>query len=309
MKTLFLVLFSFLFLPLTCTESFAAGPVARSISVNGVERTYLVHIPAKYDKAKKLPLVFALHGGSGSGKDQIKLTRGGLSSLADKNSFIVVYPNASFVWNDGRARMAKNSGNADDTGFLLALIDRLVAEKNVDPKKVYITGISNGGQMAFRMACEHADRIAAIAPVAAALAEGYYPRCKPSGPVPVLMINGMKDPVQPWRGGYTSNFPGAALYERTLSVADTVKFWVKNNKCSASPQIEALPDKYPKDGTTVKRETYSQCAGGSEVVLYGIDGGGHTWPGGYQYAIERFIGKTSKDIDANSVIWEFFSRH
>jgi polyhydroxybutyrate depolymerase len=307
MKTIFPMLVVILLASLGQTDSFAAGAVKeRVISVNGVERTYSVHMPAKFDRSKKLPAVIALKGE----KNMLKVTRGGLNRLADSNGFIVVYPKPMFTWNDGRPRMAKKSGNADDTGFILALINRLVSDNSADPKRIYLTGLSEGGQMALRMACEHADRIAAIAPVAASFVESSTSHCKPARPIPVLVINGMNDPRLPWQGGpWKISFRAAAMYERFLSAESAIRFWARNNKCEGAPLTEILPDKNAKDGTRVQKATYSRCADGADVILYGVKGGGHTWPGGYQYEREEFIGKTSKNIDANVVIWEFFKRH
>jgi polyhydroxybutyrate depolymerase len=121
------------------------------------------------------------------------------------------------------------------------------------------------------------------------------------------MISNKEDRLVPWEGG-DIRF-GRKTFGRTLSVPETVKYWVNHNQCSSSPSISMEPDRDPKDGTRVRKELYSECRESSEVVLYAVEGGGHTWPGGDQYLPQWIIGKTSNDIDANEVIWDFFKRH
>ena len=285
-----------------------------SIMHNGLKRTYLIHVPPD-DINKPMPLVIALHGGGGSGARMEKLTQGGFNRLSNKESFIVVYPDGlEKHWNDGRS--VKEAGwrahkeNIDDVGFISALIEHLVKEQNADPKRVYITGVSNGALMASRLACEKTEKITAIALVAGTFAENFAPRCSPSKPIPILMIHGTKDTFVLWEGGeIAENLPRGRRFGRTQSVPETVKFWTANNGCPSSPIITQEPDKDPKDGTRVRKETYSNCKNGAEVILYAIENGGHTWPSGHKYLPDIIVGKISKDIDANEVVWDFFKRH
>jgi polyhydroxybutyrate depolymerase len=175
----------------------------------------------------------------------------------------------------------------------------------VDAKRVYMAGISNGGMMAERMACEHAGSVAAIAVVAGSISEKMAVSCKQSQAVPILLIHGTEDPVVPWSGGAVAGFEE---FGRVLSAKDSARFWAARNLCSETPRILKEPDNNPQDGTRVQTEIFAGCSNNSEVRLVMVEGGGHTWPGGYQYLPERFIGKTSKDIDANKIIWEFFQR-
>jgi polyhydroxybutyrate depolymerase len=275
----------------------------RTITHDGLERTYYLHIPSSYDGTAPTPLVMALHGGGGSAEKMNKLTNGGLNLLADQQGFIVVYPQGvDKHWNDGRKTI--NETNADDVGFLSTLIDHLAAEYNIDTQRVYATGISNGGFMSFRLACELSDKISAIAPVTAALSTDLAPTCSPSQPVSILLINGTDDPLVPWEGGEIE--VGRHKRGKVLSTADTIEFWAAQNHCATSPIITQEPDSDPNDGTQVRRESRKWCDNGTEVVLYAIEGGGHTWPGGWQYLPERIVGKTSRDIDANQIIWRFF---
>ncbi len=284
-----------------------------SIIFGGLERTYLLHIPTSYDKTKPLPLVIALHGGGGTGKDMVKLTLGGFDKLSDKKGFVVVYPDGiKKHWSDGRSgeetRYRTHKENVDDVGFISALIDTLIKKLNIDPKRVYITGISNGAMMSYRLACDLTEKIAAIAPVAGNIPQNLYPSCAPSRPISILAINNVNDPLVPFAGGNVTGPFGFKKLGKVLSTSDSIGFWVTHNHCSSS-RVTQEPDKDPKDGTRVKKEVFGNGKDGTEVILYVIEGGGHTWPGGRQYLPERIIGKTSKDIDANEVIWDFFKNH
>jgi len=281
-----------------------------SIKWDGYTRTYLIHVSASLDKTKPAPLLIALHGGGGRGKGMWSLTQGGLDRLADEEGFIVVYPDGyKKHWNDGRkdANDAAHNKDIDDVGFISALIDSLIAEHNVDPKRVYVTGISNGGMMSYRLACELSDRIAAIAPVATAMPINMPYYCSPANPVSVIVFSGTSDPLIPFEGGQVQ--VGSLKRGRVLSVYQSINYWMRQNGCAATPDVAKLPDLAPDDGTRVEVKVYSGGDGGSEVMLYTIKGGGHTWPGGLQYLGERSIGRTCRDIDANQVIWEFFKQH
>jgi polyhydroxybutyrate depolymerase len=249
------------------------------------------------------PLVIALHGRLGQGRNQAKLT--GLDAVADEAGFIVVYPDGvNRSWADGRGTTPADRQGVDDVGFLSTLIDDFIAKHGVDPHRVYVTGMSNGGMMSFRLACELSGRVAAIAPVAALMSEKLADTCKPSRPVPVMAVAGTEDPLVPFHGGPVSGDRGPVL-----SAADTFTRWAAWNGCpSGVPTVTKLEDRAPDDGTRVRREALTNCRDGSEVVLYAVEGGGHTWPGGQQYLRESLIGRTSKDVDASRAIWAFFAR-
>jgi polyhydroxybutyrate depolymerase len=314
-KAILLVLFSVfvtILLNLEDQDSIAGQDAStiHSIIFTGLERTYRTHILASYDKATPLPLLIALHGGGGTGKAMEKLTLGGFNKLSDRERFIVVYPEGiEKNWNDGRenVKYRAHREKIDDVGFISALIDHLVKQYNIDVRRIYVTGISNGAMMSFRLACELSEKITAIAPVAGAMPENLPSRCTPSRPIPVFMISNTDDRLVPWGGGDVRF--GRKTFGRVLSVQETVKYWVNHNQCSSLPTISMEPDRDPKDGTRVRKELYNQCGESSDVVLYAIEGGGHTWPGGHQYLPAWIVGKTSRDIDANEVIWDFFKRH
>lgn len=283
------------------------------IIVDGLKRTYLLHLPSS-DFNHPLPIVLVLHGGGGKGGKMITLTYGGFDKLADKKGFMVVYPDGfDKNWNDGRSMSEANyetfKNDTDDTRFISALIDDLIKKYNADPKHVFVTGISNGAMMSYRLGCELSGKIAAIAPVAGNIPENFFPRCKPSSCIPVLAINGDADPLMPYNGGDVTGPFGRRKFGRVMSAKESVLFWVRNNGCSEDPVISQMPDKDPEDGTLVQKKMFSDGKNQSEVILYTIRNGGHTWPGGYQYLGKWIVGRTCMDMDATEVIWEFFEKH
>ncbi|NJE00926.1 PHB depolymerase family esterase [Thermococcus sp. JdF3] len=286
------------------------GDVRGSIVVDGLERTFILHLPANFSEDEHLPLIIALHGGGGTGFDMERLTRGGFNELADRDRFVVVYPDGiERHWNDGRnlSRYRAQRENIDDVAFILALIDFFVNEYGVNRSRVYITGMSNGGLMAYRLACEIPERLAAVAVVGVSMSENLYGNCSSATPLPILIILGTDDPIVPWNGGKL-HFGPVELGE-AVSIGETVEYWAARNGCTVRHGREYLPDADPEDGTRVWVERYSNCTDGAEVVLYGVEGGGHTWPGGYQYLPRIIIGRTSRDMDASEIIWEFFKAH
>ena len=288
-----------------------------SILVKGLQRSYLMHLPASYNKSHPWPLVIVLHGGGSEAKTMDPLTD--FNELADKQGFVIVYPEAykhlitgpgmSQHWNDGRGDpgIKAQAENIDDVAFISALIDHLVQDLNIDEKMVFATGISNGAFMSNRLGCELSEKIAAIAPVAGNIPQKTASTWSPSRATSVLIINGTEDPVVPFNGGDVSFL--SLKTGKVISVADTVKFWVGKNGCPAAPETVQLPHLNPNDSTSTIVERYTDCRDGTEVVLYKVNGGGHTWPGGQQYMSEKLIGQTSRDFNATETIWQFFKLH
>jgi polyhydroxybutyrate depolymerase len=287
----------------------AARDLNRTLTLDGLERSYLVHVPPQAlarDRTQATPIVIALH--SGGGRARAFSTFTGFNKLADADGFIVAYPEGiEGNWNDGRSRVGNRAlvDNIDDVGFILAIAQALAKDFAVDPKRVYVVGMSSGGVMALRAACDAADKIAAVAAVAAALPVRMKPLCNPSAPISVLIMNGSEDPVMPWRGGEIRL--GLERLGRVISTDDTMTFWAEHDGCVTTPAVEDLPDKDPGDNTVVRRSVFPQCQA-AEVVLYTVDRGGHTWPGGPQYLPQAAVGRVTKDIDATAVIWDFFKR-
>jgi len=297
-------------------EKVAMDETKESLSFDGELRTYLIHAPASPKDSGPVPLVLVLHGGGSNGAQTVQLTRGEFDRLSDRDDFVVVYPDGLHKhWNDGRNSGEVVYGNAngetlqDDVGFLSALIDRLIGTRNVDPRRVYVTGMSNGALMAYRLGCEIPDKLAAIAPVDGSLVVRVAETVSPRRPLAVLAINNTKDPLVPWNGGDLHGPFGRRSLGKVLSVGQTIEFWVRSDHAAVIPVVTNLPEVDPNDDTRVNRSEYGKGDEGSEVVLYTIEGGGHTWPGGVQYAPVIIVGKTSHQIDACQVIWEFFQRH
>ncbi len=272
----------------------------------GRERGALLYVPAR-PLADRAPLLIVLHGGGGKGRGMISLTRGRFNDLAERDGFLVAYPDGiGRHWNDLRDDPIDyaHRQNVDDVGFIRALIDYIAARHPVDEKRVFATGISNGGFMCYRLACELGDRIRGVAAVTANHPVAAKERCRPGRPVSVMILNGTEDPLVPYQGGHVTvlNRKRGAV----VSTDETVAFWAKANACPSAPLMETLSDRDPGDGTRVDRTTFRGCGEGTSVVLYRIAGGGHTWPGGAPYLSERIVGRVSRDIAACDVIWEFF---
>jgi polyhydroxybutyrate depolymerase len=231
----------------------------------------------------------------------------GFNALADARGVAIVYPDGlDHHWNDGRGATGQHwldTVLADDVGFVSALIDHLIHTLRIDPRGVYATGISNGAIFSHRLGCDLSDRITAIAPVAGTIAEPLAPRCAPHAPVSVVEFHGTDDRFVPYGGGEILRQTERG---KVLSVASTTALWARLNGCRARPQVVDLPTA-PPDGTRVQRASYGPCAGGSEVILYTIEGGGHTWPGSPAQSL--LFGPTSHQIDATETIWEFFDQH
>jgi polyhydroxybutyrate depolymerase len=282
--------------------------ISQQMTFDGRERSYLIHLPPVYQPGTSLPLVLALHGGGGTAAGMEKLT--GLSKVSDKGEFILCYPQGiGKNWNDGRNVKDSKAAQEDinDVGFLLALMDKLTADYGADPHRIYMTGISNGGFMSYRMGLEAADRLAAIAPVAANLAEDVL-NLKPSQPISVLIINGDEDPLVPWEGGWVGF--GGKKRGKCISAMDTQHFWqTADGITPGSESVTILPEQNTKDGTRIQVLASHNDGNGADVVLYDVQGGGHTWPGGWQYLGVWLVGRTSRELNASEVIWEFFKEH
>lgn len=267
-----------------------SGASVRTFSFAGISRSYVVYAPPKRSKPA---LVLVLHGWKGSGVGMERRTNRTFDKLADRDGFVVVYPNAlGGQWNAGHPWEADDK---DDVGFLSALIVKLTAEFDVDPKRVYATGLSNGASMAFRLACERPNTIAALAPVAGGLAERLMQNCADTSqrPIALITMHGTADPISPFDDG---------------ELEGNLAYWVRRNGCALTPTVTRLPDADPGDGTRTRVETYGGCKGGADVLLYAIEGCGHHWPGG-DASWRWSNGRECRDFDAGFVIWDFFKRH
>ncbi|MFM7318135.1 MAG: alpha/beta hydrolase family esterase, partial [bacterium] len=228
-----------------------------------------------------------------------------LNKTADKEGFIVVYPNGigrvarMLTFNAGNCCAYAMTNDIDDVAFTRKLLDDIENAVNVDKKRVYATGMSNGAIMCYRLAAELSSRIAAIAPVSGPVGQASV---NPGRAVPVIHFHGTADDFAPFEGGKGKGLSGTDFY----SVDYSLKLWVKANGCHAEPVVVKMADK-SKDGTSITRKTFGHGRDGAEVVLIEIQGGGHTWPG--QAPRMQSLGKSTKNISANEVMWEFFEKH
>jgi polyhydroxybutyrate depolymerase len=279
----------------------AARDFDGSLESGGIVRSYQVHVPAR-KASQALPLVLVLHGGRGDGAGMRDLT--GMDSSADTAGFIAVYPDGvQKNWSDGRGTTDSEKLGVNDVAFLSSLVQRLSSELNADPKRIYATGISNGGFMSARLACDASGVFAAVAVVAATIPENVRTNCKPSRAVPFMLIHGTADTFVPEVGGTMTKGDGGVI----ASTTQTVALWRELNKCSSAPTASEINP--TNDGTSITLEGYTGCATGSEVAFYKVTNGGHTWPGGSQYLPVIIIGKTSRDLNASETILAFFKNH
>ena len=284
----------------------AQGTTCHTLNIDGMERSYRLYVPPNAAARDRLPLIAVLHGGGGAGISMIGMTKGSFHTLADREGALIVYPDAlNHNWNDGRDDFQSKSHTAriDDVGFLRALVKDLSARFPVDPARVYATGASNGGMMSIRLACEAADLFAAVAPVIGSMPASIADTCKPARPIGVVMMNGTEDRLVPYDGGTVLQRRGTVL-----GVEDTARRFASMNSCAALPATEPLPNRDIDDDTKATRITYSGCSSGGGMVLYRIDGGGHTWPMGMPYA-PRLAGRVSQEIDGTAVIWDFLQQY
>lgn len=262
-----------------------------SMQFDGITREYNIYVPTLYDANTSVPLVINMHGyGSNMGQQSIY---GNFKNLADVDNFIIVHPNGTLdntntrYWNAFGA-----AGGINDVAFINALIDTIAVTYNIDQTKVFATGMSNGGFMSYKLACELNNRIAKIASVTGTMTTPLEASCSPTNAVPVMQIHGTTDPTVPYNGG--GGF---------TAIEDAVQFWVDFNNCDTTPIITAIADINTSDNSTVERFNYKNGTNESEVIFYKITNGGHTWPGA---VIDIPSGNTNKDFNASKVIWEFF---
>ena len=270
-----------------------SGLERSSITHDGLHRSYLLFVPEM--AAEPMPLVLALHRFTGSGAEMARTSR--FHEVAAEEGFVVVFP-------DGRGRRWNTESDAspDDVGFLLALVDALSEELPIDPRRVYVTGASNGGFLTWLLACQASERFAAVAPVMATFPEEIADACG-NGPMPVCIVHGTADPVVPYDESELQGGPGSM--RRVLPIPEAIAFWVERNGANPEPEITVLPDLDPNDGTTTTVERYTN-PGGAEVLHYRVEGGGHTWPGGTEIWPRFIVGNQSQDFSASRAIWAFF---
>jgi len=290
MRYLCFMLLSFSFLK--ASAQYPDKQVKSDMIVDGNKRAFLTYIPTGSTNNNKLPLVISLHGAFASTKGMFHLAD--FRPLAEKEKFVVVCPASKHFWHDGA-----NLHGIDDVKFIDHLIDYMVKTYNIDGARIYVTGISNGGFMTTRLACQLHKRIAAIAVVAATLdvGEGY----DLEKPMPVIYMHGTKDPIVSIDGG---KLFGCSIFSHQAIIDK----WIALDNCSKNPHITNIADK-AHDGTSILKEEYRNQKTGFKVISYTIKNGGHTWPGGWQYFPKFIIGKTTHNLNACQEIWNFFKQY
>ena len=272
---------------------FVYGETNGTLVSSGETRHYLLYVPKSYNPAAATPLVISLHAFGLTPVWQKQISH--WNELADESGFIVVYPAGTGVPKLWRAKL-DDGGKYDidiDVAFISDLIDELQRKYSIDSKRIYVNGFSNGGGMAYGLYCRLSRRIAAIGMVAGAILLP-WDKCHATQPMPVIAFHGTADPITFYGGGYSR------LFNVTFpSIEDWISEFSRRNMCAGTLSRSVV-------SLEVSRLQYSRCARDADVVLYAIDGGGHTWPGGRPL---HFVGHTTKDVNATRVTWEFFSRH
>jgi polyhydroxybutyrate depolymerase len=259
----------------------------------GEKRLYLLYVPKSYDSSRPTPLVISIHGFSEWPAHQAQMTH--WNNLAEEYGFIVVYPSGTGFPKRWRTRVESGSAAMPDVTFISDLIDQLEGEYNIDPRRIYANGLSNGGGMSVLLACELSDRIAAIGTVAGAYSFAWS-ECPPSRPMPAIVFHGTADPIVPYLGG-PSRDPNIPLPD----IPAWVESLAQRNGCSGA--VVEIPAHGEVSGIR-----YSDCTQNAEIIFYTIAGGGHSWPGGEPLP-KWLVGHTTKDINATRAMWEFFQEH
>ena len=273
-------------------------------------RTYEYYIPTGYDGSEAVPLLFSFHGLGSNGIDQIDLTK--FDVLAEQEGFIAVFPDATDLtgyscnetlpplegaeiqWNLGEGSLQSCAG-IDDVGFVADLVDWFEANYKIDASRIYSTGMSDGALFSYLLAFNLTDTFAGIAPVCGPMPWGFGNPT--TAPITVILMHGTADPILAYNGY------GGSGGNVTYSVDETIAYWCGVDSITAEP-VETVWGPTEEDPTYVTRYVYSGGTNGTEVILFKVDGGGHTWPGGPQYYPEFVIGKVTTHIDGSALIWK-----
>lgn len=278
------------------SNSFSQTTVWDSLQHQSQWRNFKVHTPPSYSSSSTYPLVIALHGGNHDANIMEYITN--LTQKSDEANFIVVYPNGLSIlglrtWNAGTCCGPAVSYNVDDVGFIIKMIKKLRESYNIDTNRIYVTGASNGGMLAYRLACEKADVFAAIAPVATTMVTNTP--CSPARAVPLLHIHSLPDRRVPYNGGFGTGFAGVYM----PPIDSVLNVWGNNANCTGT--IDTI---YNISGVIGKK--WTNCNICSDVLLYITMDGGHSWPGGNQTANGD---PPSTQLNATNLIWNFFAPH
>lgn len=302
-----ILLLTIFILPVGTKNARAASENIKHITLNikNTPREYILYTPdSLQNNTKKRAVVMVMHGGGGTAKFAMREVGKTLFKLAERDRFYVIFPSAiNKMWDFGMGRVSqKLEPRVDDRSYFQAILDNIATHVPINPKRIFVTGISRGGQASYYIACQFPKRIRAIATVAMPLPVFLTNSCKNSPPLGVLIINGTKDPLVPYEGGTISI--GKDKRDDVLSTDATIQFWKNRNGCNAQGSTMNKINS-ALDWMHVEKTEWRQCSG-DPVVLYRIVGGGHTWPSGKQYLPAFLVGRVNRDIDASKVIWNFF---
>ena len=280
-----------LLLLLLCVPLIVLGQqtLNESITHDNLQRDYIIHIPSSYNVNTPMPLVFCFHGYTSNASTIMSYSN--FNYIADTAGFIVVYPQGTLLqgsthWNVGGWTTAST---VDDVGFSISLLDSISNEYNIDPERVYSTGMSNGGYMSFLLACQASDKIAAIASVTGSMTPQTYNACNPQHPTPILQIHGTNDQTVPYLGDPTW----------TEAINDVVQYWVNYNNCNLIADTTLIPDLVLGDWSTAEHIVFEGGDNSVTTEHIKIHGGGHDWPGVWG----------NMDIHASNEVWKFFSKY
>jgi polyhydroxybutyrate depolymerase len=260
-----------------------------TITHDGLQREYILYVPASYTGDEAVPLLCNLHAVGSNGQQQMEF--GDFRPIADRDGFLVAHPNGTDIPFGDRGWNTGPSDDPDDVGFIAAMIDAIAAEYSIDRERVYATGMSNGGFFSHHLAGLLSDEIAAIASVAGTMFQNMVDVYDPVHPTPVMQIHGTEDPVVPYD---ESLFP-------YLTVAEVLQYWVDYNNCNPTPIVTQVPDINPDNQFTVEHFAYEDGDNGVTVEHFKVIGGTHAWP-------RITEGGGGNDIDASEEIWKFLSR-
>jgi polyhydroxybutyrate depolymerase len=291
-----------------------------SLRVEGLDRWYRVYRPKSL--ACGAPVVVLLHGGTQSMREVFHARAGGTRAwkqIADRDGVLLIVPNGvnpqtgdtrgdNQNWNDLRADKFQKESQADDVTFIVRLLDELQKTDHFESRRVYVTGASNGGMMAYRLLIEVPERFAAAATFIAVLPAEWGGVQSPKRPTPLMIVNGTKDPLVSWDGGVIRG-----QSQPMMSVANNLKWWVRTNQAEENlGQDEALPDLSPNDGCRIFRTLHRAHDGGAPVLFLMIEGGGHALPSrAYtlpeSWIVRRLIGPVCRDAEGAELAWEFMA--
>lgn len=278
-------------LPFLFTGAFAQTAVIDSFIHDGIYRNYRLYVPAIYNSNTAVPLLLNLHGYTSNAVQQELYTN--FKPVADTANFILIHPNGTQDGQGSQFWNAFGNSSVDDIGFLSALIDTISAQYNINPNRVYSTGMSNGGFMSYELACNLGNKIAAIASVTGTMITPNLANCNASHPTPVMQIHGTADATVPYNGG-----------QGFTAIETLVDYWVEFNNCNPTPVITPVPNTNTTDGCTAEHYVYSGGDNGSTVEFYKVTGGGHSWPGA-----PININITNMDFSATREVWRFLSQY